>query len=153
MSDLQSSIWNALKAEAEQTSASEPILSGIYSLNIFSTGTTIDALSWRVSSRLAKWTVSESELRDLFKDCFSSDTTILNATAHDLEAVKVRDPACDDYLSHFFISKDFKHCVLIVPVIRFGLGRKQMACMFKAWYQSSIRWTFIQQLALVKVSF
>ena len=54
MSDLQSSIWNALKAEAEQTSASEPILSGILSEYILDRNDLIDALSWRVSSRLAK---------------------------------------------------------------------------------------------------
>ena len=128
MSDLQSSIWNALKAEAEQTSTSEPILSGILSEYILDRNDLIDALSWRVSSRLAKGTVSESELRDLFKDCFSSDTTILNATAHDLEAVKVRDPACDDYLSPFLYFKGFQAlCAYRACHSLWIMGRKQMA--------------------------
>ena len=108
MNYLQDTIWDNLRNEAEQTSLSEPILSSVLSEFVIDRKSLVDALSWRVASRLAKGSVSESDLRSLFFECFSDDAGILASIAHDLDAVKERDPACNDYLSPFLYFKGFQ---------------------------------------------
>ena len=108
MNHLQDTIWDNLRNEAEQTSLSEPILSSVLSEFVIDRKSLVDALSWRVASRLAKGSISESDLRSLFFECFSDDAGILASIAHDLDAVKERDPACNDYLSPFLYFKGFQ---------------------------------------------
>lgn len=101
-------IWNSLKSEAESVSHAEPLLSGVLDEFVLQRESFLDALSWRVASRIAKGTIPEDELRELFKNCFSADDQILISAAKDLVAVKERDPACDDYLSPFLHFKGFQ---------------------------------------------
>ena len=62
-------IWNVLKSEAESVSHAEPLLSSVLDEFVLQRESFLDALSWRVASRIAKGTIPEDELR-LFKNCF-----------------------------------------------------------------------------------
>ena len=66
-----------------------------------------DALSWRLSARLAKGTVQKMTL-GLFHDAYTTDASIIDSIEHDLEVVKERDPACDGFLSPFLYFKGFQ---------------------------------------------
>ncbi|MDG1138730.1 MAG: serine O-acetyltransferase [Opitutales bacterium] len=100
--------WESLQREAELTATKEPILSNVLGEFVLDRTSFLDALSWRVASRLAKGTISESDLRSLFQDCFSHNTETLVSISRDLEAVKERDPACNDFLSPFLYFKGFQ---------------------------------------------
>ena len=67
-----------------------------------------DALSWRLSTRLAKGSVPANDLRELLLSSFIESETILNQIEADLHAVKERDPACHDFISPFLYFKGFQ---------------------------------------------
>ena len=102
------SIWKSLQSEAKRVAAEEPILSNVLGEFVLDRDSFLDALSWRVASRLAKGTISDSELRSLFQKCFAKNPETLSSIARDLEAVKERDPACEDFLSPFLYFKGFQ---------------------------------------------
>ena len=104
----ESSIWNSLLEEARSVASKERILSNVLTEYVLERDSLGDALSWRLSSRLAKGSVSELELRELFQDCFSHSEDVLAAVERDLLAVKERDPACNDFLSPFLYFKGFQ---------------------------------------------
>jgi len=86
----------------------ERILAKILTEYVIERSSLEDALSWRLSSRLAKGTVPECDLRELFFTAYTSDSSIMKSIECDLDAVKERDPACDDYLSPFLFFKGFQ---------------------------------------------
>lgn len=101
-------IWPSLRAEAEKVASTEKILAKVLSEYVLERSSLADALSWRLSSRLAKGSVPESDLRELIEDCFSNSEQSLQSVVRDLEAVKQRDPACNDLLSPFMYFKGFQ---------------------------------------------
>ncbi len=103
-----SDIWSSLRAEAEHVASMERILSKVLLEFVLERESLVDALSWRLSSRLAKGSVPESDLRELIKECFSSSEECFSSVVRDLEAVKERDPACNDLLSPFLYFKGFQ---------------------------------------------
>lgn len=103
-----SSVWPFLIREASVVASKEPILAKILSEFVIDRSSLEDALSWRLSSRLSKGTLPESDLRGLFFSAYKNDSTIIHAIERDLEAVKERDPACNDFLSPFLYYKGFQ---------------------------------------------
>ena len=103
-----SSVWQSLRDEASAVASRERILAKILTEYILERTSLEDALSWRLSSRIAKGTVPESDLRDLFKTSYCSDPKIIDSIENDLMAVKERDPACTDFLSPFLYFKGFQ---------------------------------------------
>ena len=102
------SVWQSLRDEASVVASRERILAKVLTEYILERTSLEDALSWRLSSRLAKGTVPESDLRELFLSAYRSDPSIIQSIERDLESVKERDPACDDYLSPFLYFKGFQ---------------------------------------------
>ena len=103
-----SSVWQSLRSEAETVASRERILAKVLMEFVLERSSLEDALSWRISSRLAKGTVPESDLRDLFHSSYVSDPYMIISIERDLEAVKERDPACDGFLSPFLYFKGFQ---------------------------------------------
>ncbi len=126
--NLAEEIWKNLIEEAEKVSKAEPFLADVLSEFVLDRSGFLDALSWRVSSRLAKGSVPEAALRELFCDSFSSGEDVLLSIAHDLAAVKERDPACDDHLSPFMYFKGFQAlCAYRASHQLWLAGRRQTA--------------------------
>jgi serine O-acetyltransferase len=103
-----SSVWESLRHEAMMVASRERILAKVLTEFVLERASLEDALSWRLSSRLAKGTVPENDLRDLFLTAYNSDPLIIKSIERDLQAVKERDPACDDFLSPFLYFKGFQ---------------------------------------------
>ena len=103
-----SSVWQSLRDEATAVASRERILAKVLTEYVLERISLEDALSWRLSTRLAKGTVPENDLRELFKNAYAADPTIIESIEHDLQAVKERDPACDDFLSPFLYFKGFQ---------------------------------------------
>ena len=103
-----SEIWNTLKQEAETVASKERILSKIVTEYVLERNSFADALSWRLSERLAKGLVPASDLKELLFSCFNDSPKILSDVGTDLHAVKDRDPACHDFISPFLYFKGFQ---------------------------------------------
>ena len=105
---ITSEIWNTLRVEAETVASKERILSKILTEYVLERNSFADALSWRLSERLAMGSVPASDLKDLLLSCFHDSPKILSDVGADLLAVKDRDPACHDFISPFLYFKGFQ---------------------------------------------
>ena len=125
---ITSSVWQSLRDEASAVASRERILAKVLTEYVLERTSLEDALSWRLSSRLAKGTVPESDLRDLFLSAYRADPSIIQSIERDLEAVKERDPACDDFLSPFLYFKGFQALAAFrVAHWLWGQGRQDLA--------------------------
>ena len=96
-----SETWNKLREEASIIASKERILSKILTEYVLERESFEDALSWRLSTRLAKGSVPANDLRELLLSSFIESETILNQIEADLHAIKEREPACHDFISPF----------------------------------------------------
>ena len=101
----ESFVWKSLLEEARSVASRERILSKILTEYVLERDSLADALSWRLSSRLAKGSVPETDLRELFRECHLGSDELMEAVDCDFKAVRERDPACDDFLSPFLYFK------------------------------------------------
>ena len=104
----ESFVWKSLLEEARSVASRERILSKVLTEYVLERDSLGDALSWRLSSRLAKGSVPETDLRELFNECHLGSDELLECVERDLEAVRERDPACDGFLSPFLYFKGFQ---------------------------------------------
>lgn len=103
-----SSTWSVLKEEAAAVASKERILSKILTEYVLERSSFADALSWRLSSRLAKGSVPAHDLRELLFSTYQHSGNILFKVEKDLHAFKERDPACHDFISPFLYFKGFQ---------------------------------------------
>ncbi len=104
---MRHEIWQQLREEANLVVAQEPLLaSHVYSciLNHECLGS---ALSFIVANKLADAVVSAFTIRELFDQAFVHCDVMLTHVAHDIKAVRDRDPAADSYLTVILNLKGF----------------------------------------------
>ena len=104
----ESFVWKSLLEEARSVASRERILSKVLTEYVLERDSLADALSWRLSSCLVKGSVPKTDLRELFNECHLGSDELLECVERDLEAVRERDPACDDFLSPFLYFKGFQ---------------------------------------------
>ncbi|MCF6456937.1 serine O-acetyltransferase [Pseudoalteromonas sp. MMG024] len=105
---MRHTIWQELRKEAEALVRKEPLLaSHVYScvLNHECLGS---ALSFIVANKLSDAVVSAFTFRELFDQAFVNCDTMLDNVAHDIKAVRDRDPAVDNYLTVLLNLKGFQ---------------------------------------------
>ena len=98
-------VWRELCDEAKVIAAKERILSKVLTECVLERDSFADALSWRLSNRLAKGSVPANDVRELLLVSFISSDSILMQIEADLQAVKERDPACDNFINPFLYFK------------------------------------------------
>ncbi|WP_338365007.1 serine O-acetyltransferase [uncultured Pseudoalteromonas sp.] len=104
---MRHEIWQQLRSEANEVVTREPLLaSHVYSciLNHECLGS---ALSFIVANKLADAVVSAFTIRELFDQAFVRCDRMLTHVAHDIKAVKDRDPAAETYLTVILNLKGF----------------------------------------------
>lgn len=123
-----SETWDIIREEAIAIASKERILSKILSEYVIERKSFEDALSWRLSARLAKGSVPANDLRELLLGCFVDSKSILTDIEADLHAVKDRDPACQDFISPFLYFKGFQAlCAYRVSHYLWNNGRCDVA--------------------------
>ena len=103
-----SEIWNKLREEASVIASKERILSKILTEYVLERESFEDALSWRLSTRLAKGSVPANDLKNYFYLALQIQIKSHNKLKQIYNAVKERDPACHDYISPFLYFKGFQ---------------------------------------------
>lgn len=95
-------------AEAGQIARREPVLAELLHASILDRKDLGEALSYRVSRKLGHHAISEPYMHDLFVEVFARHPYLLEQAAHDILAIKERDPACTHFLSPFLYFKGFQ---------------------------------------------
>ncbi|MGF1452597.1 MAG: serine O-acetyltransferase [Opitutales bacterium] len=101
-------IWNAIRSEAERLTASEPALRGLADEVVLKRGTLEEALSVRLSRKLAYHATPEGYLRDVFEEAFAGEPSLGHQVRADIHAIKERDPACHTILCPLLFFKGYQ---------------------------------------------
>ena len=105
---LKRFVWDSLRAETAAAADSERILASFLYATVISHDRFEEALGFHLASKLASPTVHSITMRDLFCQAYRDDTTLAEASAADLHAVRTRDAACRGYSQPFLYFKGWQ---------------------------------------------
>lgn len=100
-------IWDAVRAEASEAAAQEPVLGGFVFGTVLSSNTLDAAIIRRVSQRLDHNDVEAGAIQQVFRDLLAECPSIGRAFRADMAAVFDRDPACSRYIEPLLYFKGF----------------------------------------------
>ncbi len=125
-------VWAQILQEGNAALKTEPLLGGLVHSSILHHKTFEQALSYRVSLKLASAEMSEQLLREICDEAYKADPSIALAARADITAVYDRDPACHRYLQPMLFFKGFQ-AVQSYRVAHWlwTQGRKDMAYFFQ----------------------
>lgn len=107
MADYKSRIWKTLRREVEEETQREPIIASFLYATILNHTSFEEALSFHLASKLASPTIHSITLRDVMCQAHKEDSSIAEAGAADLMAIKERDAACRGFYQPFLFFKGF----------------------------------------------
>jgi len=108
MEKVADPVWAAIRAQASETAAREPVLAELLRQSVLDNRSLEEALSHRISRKLGHHALSEPYLHDLFVETFAEDPQIGRNVRNDIIAINERDPACNGMLSPFLYFKGFQ---------------------------------------------
>lgn len=100
--------WAQLRAAAEQTARAEPHLASQMNAVILSHADLAAALGFQVARKLGDAELGAMSVREICRDAFEADPSIVAAAEADLRAVAERDPAIKTLLQPFLYFKGFQ---------------------------------------------
>jgi serine O-acetyltransferase len=104
---MRHEIWQTLQKEAKELVNREPLLASHVYSSILNHDCLGAALSFIVANKLADAVVSAFTIKELFDQAFVDCDRMLTYVAHDIKAVRDRDPAADSYLTVILNLKGF----------------------------------------------
>jgi serine O-acetyltransferase len=104
----RSDTWEQLRAAAEETARAEPHLASQMNAVILSHADLAAALGFQVARKLGDAELGAMSVREICRDAFEADPSIVAAAEADLRAVAERDPAIKTLLQPFLYFKGFQ---------------------------------------------
>ncbi len=101
-------VWNQLRAAAEETARAEPHLASQMNAVILSHSDLAAALGFQIARKLGDAELGAMSVREICRDAFEADPSIVEAAEADLRAVAERDPAIKSLLQPFLYFKGFQ---------------------------------------------
>ncbi|MCL3883723.1 serine O-acetyltransferase [Marivita sp. GX14005] len=101
-------VWARIVREAEDAVGDEPLLGGMIHYSVLHHAGLENALSYRISLKLANGEMTEQILREICDEAFRSDPDLAMAARADIAAVYERDPACNRFLQPLLFFKGFQ---------------------------------------------
>ncbi|GAB2802700.1 serine O-acetyltransferase [Halomonas shantousis] len=101
-------IWSALRDEAEQAIASEPLLGKLMTTRVLAQPSLPACLAAVLSYKLADDDLPQTALASLFDALYAETPDLARQGAADIQAVFERDAATDDYLTTLLYQKGFQ---------------------------------------------
>ena len=105
---LHSDTWGLLRAAAQQTARSEPLLASQINAVVLSHGDLAAALSYQIARKLADAELPAMSVREVCLEAYAADPSMVAAAEADLRAVAERDPAIKTLLQPFLYFKGFQ---------------------------------------------
>lgn len=121
-------IWESIRREVAEDTASEPLLASFYYSVVLNHRRLEDALSYILAAKLESSILPATSLRDLIDEALARDPAIGVSVRADIEAVVTRDPACRGYSVPLLFFKGF-HALQSYRVGHYywNSGRKPLA--------------------------
>ena len=98
-------LWQAMREDAANLSAGEPVLASFYHANILNHADLPSALAFHLAGKLGDDSVPVLSIRDVFFAAFNDQPDIVDAIAADISAHYERDPACSNHAMPFLYFK------------------------------------------------
>ena len=126
-------VWEAMRREALEKAAEEPILGSYFHATILNHGSFRSALSFRLASKLDNPMLPTMLIRDVIEEAMSDDGSILDSAMVDIMATYERDPACEELSTPFLFFKGF-HALQAHRIAHWlwGHGRHTLAQFFQS---------------------
>ncbi len=129
----RSGTWQQLRAAAEAAVREEPHLASQMSAVILSHDDLAGALSFQIGRKLGDSELGPMSVREVCRDAFAADRSIVAAAEADLQAVIERDPAIKTLLQPFLYFKGFQALqAWRVAHWLWGQGRETLAFHFQS---------------------
>ncbi len=124
-------IWEQITQEARAAS-SEPMLASFYHTALLNHDSFASAMSFLLASKLDSATVQATLIRDAVQVALDADSSLVQAMAADVNAYKLRDPACDKFMLPILYFKGF-HALQAYRISHWLWlnGRKTLAYFFQ----------------------
>jgi serine O-acetyltransferase len=100
-------VWSQLRVEAMQAAAEEPSLASFLHATILHHETLSDALSYHLASKLGGADMNPLQLREVAKEAYRAQPSMVAQAERDMRVVRERDPACRTYLQPFLYYKGY----------------------------------------------
>ncbi|MDB5534616.1 MAG: serine O-acetyltransferase [Hyphomicrobiales bacterium] len=101
-------LWARIRQEAEQSMASEPLLTTFLISAILIRASVTEAIIGRIAARLEDNAMAAGQIARVFTQAFEADPTITEDFVADLVAVLDRDPACTRFIEPILYFKGFQ---------------------------------------------
>nr|WP_267350189.1 MULTISPECIES: serine O-acetyltransferase [unclassified Gilliamella] len=100
-------LWHAIRQEASQLVESEPMLASYFHATLLNHKNLGSALSYILANKLVTQVMPAIEIREIARQAYEADTTIIQSAVTDILAVYVRDPATNYYSTPLLYYKGF----------------------------------------------
>ena len=106
--NIQQDIWLSIKKEAKMIAKQEPLLAFYLYKNILSYRNFESALAYRLTVILENRNIKKKKMFNLLKNSFKKDCDIIPSAIADIQAIKERDPACEQYIQPLLYFKGYQ---------------------------------------------
>lgn len=137
MEEIAQNLWDKIREEAWESSASEPILASFFYSTILNHKNLSSALSYQLANRLDSRTMPAILVREVIDEAFQNDQSILESAMADIVAVKERDPAVEEYSIPLLYLKGF-HALQIHRVAHWLWQQERVALALYLQNRSSV---------------
>lgn len=103
----EAELWKTIREEVSVQAANEPMLASFLHATVLNHDNLPASLSFHLANKLDSPTLSAISIRELFADAYRDDSSIIQATCRDIEAVVTRDPVSDSYSVPLLYFKGF----------------------------------------------
>lgn len=100
-------VWQEIRNEAQQASATEPVLASFYHASILNHQSFASAISFHLANKLDSQALPAMMLREVFEEAMRADAGIEVAMRADIRAHRERDPACKLFFMPFLFFKGY----------------------------------------------
>jgi serine O-acetyltransferase len=100
-------VWSALRVQAMQATAEEPLLASYLHATILHHDRIEEALSYHLAQKLGGGDMSPLQLREVCREAYAADPEIVRQAEKDMRVTRERDPACRTYLQPFLFFKGY----------------------------------------------
>jgi len=106
-SALLEQVWNNIKSEARALADCEPMLASFYHATLLKHDNLGSALSYILANKLSNPIMPAIAIREIVEDAYLADCQMILSAAHDILAVRSRDPAVDKHSTPLLYLKGF----------------------------------------------
>ena len=126
-------LWEVICQEGARVHGEEPRLQPLVKGVILDSECLGQALSARLSRKLAREDMGREEVQSLLREMFRDHPTLVSSAAEDIEAIHARDPACDSPVEPLLFFKGFAAISTYrVSHQLWKNGRRQLAYYFQS---------------------